>query len=62
MDISRDLDLLSRFQNDIPVGLAEGRELFRHIVHPDRLRPLLVRWVEKGLLDCDLFDRSRFSC
>jgi len=51
LDISKDLELLMRFRDHIPVGLANGRELFRHHARPDHLRPILAGWVEKERLD-----------
>ena len=51
VDISKDLELLRRFRDHIPVGLVKDRELFRHHARPDRLRPILAGWVEKEGLD-----------
>lgn len=48
VDISKDLDLLRRYRNHIPVGLLEGEELFRHRVNSAELRERLRSCLEDG--------------
>jgi 4a-hydroxytetrahydrobiopterin dehydratase len=44
VDIDLDLDLLRRFNDDVPVIYVEGEEAFRHRVEPEHLRVVLAGW------------------
>lgn len=44
VDIDLDLDLLRKFNDDVPVIYIHGEEAFRHRVDPAQLRVVLAGW------------------
>jgi len=42
VDITASDDLYERYRHDIPVATADGEELFRHRVEPDRLEQVII--------------------
>ena len=44
VDVELDLELLRKFNDDVPVIYVDGSEAFRHRVEPEQLRVILAGW------------------